>query len=142
MEVKLRFWDPEKVPPSPEQRCPFNRGNKYKDYVRIFPGPNFLSPEGSRPLNRGVPKERFHCIQNAILTPSRTLLFFNFVPPLFRTLPSEQICRKSVDSCGCRENYYRSWVRAGLFLGVSEQLQRNGTISSPKVPSSVCFFVC
>ena len=36
---------------SPEWRCPFSSlGNKYKDYLNIFPGP----------LNC-VPKERFHC---------------------------------------------------------------------------------
>ena len=36
--------------------CPFNRGNRYKNYVGVFPGPNFLCS-----LNRGAPKERFHC---------------------------------------------------------------------------------
>ena len=37
--------DPEKLSLSPEKRCPFNRGNKYKDYVNFFPGPNFVFPE-------------------------------------------------------------------------------------------------
>ena len=41
--------------------CPFNRGNRYKNYVGVFPGPNFLSPEWRCPLNIGDPKERFHC---------------------------------------------------------------------------------
>ena len=37
MEVQPRFQDPEKLSLSPEQRCPFNRGNKYKDlYKNIF----------------------------------------------------------------------------------------------------------
>ena len=29
--------------------------------VKIFPRPNFVSPELWCPLNRGVPKERFYC---------------------------------------------------------------------------------
>ena len=45
MEVKPWFQDPEKVSLSPDQRCPFNKGNKYKDYVNIFLGQNFMSPE-------------------------------------------------------------------------------------------------
>ena len=28
-----------------QKKCPFNRGNKYKDYVNIFPRPNFVPPE-------------------------------------------------------------------------------------------------
>ena len=28
-----------------EYRCPFYRDNRYKDYVNIFPEPNFVSPE-------------------------------------------------------------------------------------------------
>ena len=62
MEVKPRFRDLKKCP------FPLNRGvpsievsNKYKDYVNIFLGPNFLSPEWTCPLNRGVPNEGFHC---------------------------------------------------------------------------------
>ena len=43
-------------------RAPFNRGKKYKDYVNIFQGRNLVSPEWKCPLNRGVPKERYHCI--------------------------------------------------------------------------------
>ena len=39
-----------------------NRGAPSIDYVGIFPGPNFVSPEWRCPLNRSVPKERFHCI--------------------------------------------------------------------------------
>ena len=39
--------------------CPFNRGNRYKNYVGVFPGPNFLSPEWRCPLNIGATKERF-----------------------------------------------------------------------------------
>ena len=41
--------------------CPFNRGNRYRNYGGVFPGPNFLSPEWRCPLNIGDPKERFHC---------------------------------------------------------------------------------
>ena len=44
-----------------QKRCPFNRGNRYKDYGNIFPGPNFVPPEWRSLLNRVVPKERFHC---------------------------------------------------------------------------------
>ena len=61
MEVKSSFRNPEKVSLSPEQSCPFNGGNKYKHYVNIFPGPNFVFPKWGCPLNRGVPKEKFHC---------------------------------------------------------------------------------
>ena len=32
-----------------------------KDYVNIFPGPNFMSPKWRRLLKRGVPKDKFHC---------------------------------------------------------------------------------
>ena len=28
---------------SPEYRCPFNGGNRYKHYANIFPGTNFVS---------------------------------------------------------------------------------------------------
>ena len=53
--VKPEFRDPQKVSLSPEWRCPFNRGNKYKGYVNTFPGPNFVStekrcPKGEVPL--------------------------------------------------------------------------------------------
>ena len=55
MEVKPWFGDPQKVSLSPKQRCPFNRGNKYKGCVNSFPGPNFVStekrcPKGEVPL--------------------------------------------------------------------------------------------
>ena len=56
MEVNSRFQDPEKVSLSPEWRCPFSGGNKYKDYVNFFFRSQILFP-----LNRGVAKERFHC---------------------------------------------------------------------------------
>ena len=39
-----------------------NRGKTYKNYVDIFPGPKFVSPERRCPLNRGVPKERLYCM--------------------------------------------------------------------------------
>ena len=45
MEVKSSFRNPEKVSLSPELRCRFSRGNKYKAYVKIFPEPNFVFPE-------------------------------------------------------------------------------------------------
>ena len=54
MEFKLGFQNPEKL-------CPFNRGNRYKNYVGVFPGPNFLSPEWRCPSNVGASKERFQC---------------------------------------------------------------------------------
>ena len=43
MEVNSRFQDPEKVSLSPEWRCPFSGGNKYKDYVNFFFGAKFLN---------------------------------------------------------------------------------------------------
>ena len=53
--------DCRKSVPFPEERCPFSKGDRYKDYVTdIFPGPNFVSPEWSYPLNRGAQKEIFH----------------------------------------------------------------------------------
>ena len=57
MEVKAGFRDPEKLSLSPEQRSSFNRANRYKDYVNIFPRPNFVTPEWRCPLNKSVPKE-------------------------------------------------------------------------------------
>ena len=56
MEVIPGFRDVEMVPLSPEQRCLFNTGNKNQDYSNILSGTDFVS------LNRGVPKEEFHCI--------------------------------------------------------------------------------
>ena len=38
--------------------------NRYKDYVGVTLGPNFVSPEWMCPLNRGDPKEGFPCICN------------------------------------------------------------------------------
>ena len=53
-----------RLKPGSRKRVPFplNRGNKYKDFVNIFPGPNLMSPEWRGPLNKGVPKGSFHCI--------------------------------------------------------------------------------
>ena len=70
--------------------CPFNRGNKYKDFVNIFPGPKFVSPEWRYcPLNSlGVPRERFQCIallkqiQRWINTPLISLIFLFSVTPV------------------------------------------------------------
>ena len=50
----------------PRKKCPFplNRGvpsigdNRYQDYLYIFPEQNFVSPEWSCPLNKGVPNIR------------------------------------------------------------------------------------
>ena len=55
---------------SAEWRCPFIRGNKYKDYrnISIFRDQNLC------PLNRGVPKERFHCIDNVFVLCSIAVL--------------------------------------------------------------------
>ena len=41
-------------------RRSLNRGNRYKDDVSVFPGPHSASGERRCPLNRGVPKKRFH----------------------------------------------------------------------------------
>ena len=38
--------------------------NRYKDYVGVTLGPNFVFREWMCPLNRGDPKEGFHCIRN------------------------------------------------------------------------------
>ena len=57
MEVKLGLRDPENVSLFPEWRCPFNTGNRYKDYMGVFPGPKFVSPEWRCPR-----EERFHYI--------------------------------------------------------------------------------
>ena len=75
MEVKSGFWDPDKVSLSPELRCPFNRGNKYKGYVNICKGPDFVFPEWRFSLNRGVSKNRCHCMLNKFTS--------RFGPPLF-----------------------------------------------------------
>ena len=59
--VNPGFGTQKKCPFSCGDRlCPFYRGNKNKDYVNIFPGPNFVSPEWRCPLNRGVLEERSH----------------------------------------------------------------------------------
>ena len=42
---------------SPEWRCPFIRGNKYKDYSKIL----IFRDQSFCHQNRGVAKERFHC---------------------------------------------------------------------------------
>ena len=55
MKVKGGFRDPERVSLSPEYRSFFNKEVTDKDYVDVFPEPNLC------PLNRGVPKGRFHC---------------------------------------------------------------------------------
>ena len=51
--------DPEKLFLSPEKRCPFNRGNKYKDSVHFFPGPNLVFPEKTCP-KRQMPVSFIH----------------------------------------------------------------------------------
>ena len=43
MEVKTGFLDPEKMSLFLGKSCSFGRGNRYKDYVNIFPGPNFVN---------------------------------------------------------------------------------------------------
>ena len=51
-----------------EERCPFSKGNRYKDYVTdIFPRPNFVSPEWRYPLNRGAQQEIFHALYKYLL---------------------------------------------------------------------------
>ena len=61
MDVEPGFYDPEIVSLSPE-------GNNYKDYVNIFPGPNFVASGWRCPLVRGVSKERFHCIAKTLVS--------------------------------------------------------------------------
>ena len=40
------FWNLNYCPfPRNKDACPFKRGNNFKDYMNIFPGPNFVSPE-------------------------------------------------------------------------------------------------
>ena len=46
-----------------QKKCPFHRGNKYKDYVNVFPAPNSVFLEWRCPLHKSVPKERFQCSQ-------------------------------------------------------------------------------
>ena len=80
MEVKPEFRDPQKVSLSPEWRCPFNRGNKYKGYVNTFRDQILC------PLKRGVPKERFHCLLAFFFIVSERLLkgiIFHERIPLF-----------------------------------------------------------
>ena len=38
-----------------------------KDYVNIFPGPNFMSPKWRCLLKRGVPEDKFHCRPGGVL---------------------------------------------------------------------------
>ena len=44
------------------EKCPFNRSNRYKEIMSVFPRPNFVSLNWRSPLDGGVPKERLHCI--------------------------------------------------------------------------------
>ena len=41
------------------EKVSFNRRKGYKDYIHIFPGPKFVSPEWGSPLNKAVPKDRY-----------------------------------------------------------------------------------
>ena len=43
-------WDSDKASLSPEERCPLSGGNRYKDYVNSFPGPNVVPLNGCVPL--------------------------------------------------------------------------------------------
>ena len=45
MEFKTKFRVPENVSLSLVQRCPFKRESRFKEYVDVFPGPNFVSTE-------------------------------------------------------------------------------------------------
>ena len=60
MEVKPGLRDPANLSLSPEVSLQQRKQN-YKDFVNIFPEPNFVSLEWRYPLNRGVLKARFHC---------------------------------------------------------------------------------
>ena len=51
MEVINQGFGAHKVYLTPEWRFSFNTGNKYKDHVNIFLGPNFVFPEWRCPLN-------------------------------------------------------------------------------------------
>ena len=71
MKVKAGFWDQEEVSLFPVQRSPFTRGNRYKDYVNIFPRPNFVSPEWSCSLNKAIPSRGFIVFPLSVL-PSKS----------------------------------------------------------------------
>ena len=51
MEVKSRFWDPQKVSLSPEWRCPLDRGNKNNTKIMW----TFFQDQILCPLNKRVP---------------------------------------------------------------------------------------
>ena len=86
--LNLGFSKPQKVSLSPEKRCPFSRGNKYKDHENMFPGPKFVSLARRCPLNRGVPKETFHGIGFAIF------LFPNaFLTHIFKDVTKISSCQ-------------------------------------------------
>ena len=52
IEGKPGFQGPEKLSLFLKQRCPFNRSNRYKNYVEVFLGPNFLSAEQRCPKTK------------------------------------------------------------------------------------------
>ena len=58
MEIESGFGDPEskKRPCSMNRGVPFTRGNKYKEYVNIFRGPNVVSPQMEVSLEQRCPK--------------------------------------------------------------------------------------
>ena len=68
---------PTKSDPCPKQRCPFNRGNKYKDFVNIFPEQMLC------PLNGGVSKERLQCKNQGS---NHFFFVFSFLPCFLSSL--------------------------------------------------------
>ena len=64
MEVKPGLWDLAKVflGPWAGKRCLFNSGINYKDYVNIFPGPNFVSPDWRCPRREIPLRQKIHSL--------------------------------------------------------------------------------
>ena len=70
-----------------QKECPFllSRGvpsievTNTKNNVNVFPGPDFVSPGWRCPLNRGVPKERFHCNGECVIANFLSQVIFMFI---------------------------------------------------------------
>ena len=91
------FQVPERLSFSLEYRCPFDWGNKYKDYVSIFPVPDFT---WECPVNRCVPKERFSCngkyIEANFLSHLIFMFIFFFTLLAYITIPKNKKQRKTL----------------------------------------------
>ena len=91
------FQVPERLSFSLEYRCPFDWGNKYKDYVSIFPVPDFT---WKCPVNRCVPKERFSCngkyIEANFLSHLIVMFIFFFTLLAYIAIPKNRKQRKTL----------------------------------------------